>query len=309
MPTRSLGYPARMTSTQRVVDVVAVLSGRRTVAEVAQAHGVSEADVEAWRALYVSGLEHASSGARRLGRPPQRWVGLAGAALVAVLASGWAYAQSSACTQTLPSPLVTLCADQPARATDVNGNLQQLVDWVQQKVGTVGTANVAITGTLNVTGTTTLGTTTAGATTTGNLTTNGTATMTGRVIAPSWSPPYAAWDSHPQGAGGAAIVNDNGAFKALMVVGNNSGNGSTRVVQLYDNVFVSGRLTFGGGTRTHISTIEPSHNTSWGSWSSMAFCPVNTYLCGLAALTEGSQGGGDDSAMNAVQGACCSLGP
>ncbi len=297
-----------MSSSPRVIDVVAVLSGKRTVGQVAREHGVSEAEVEAWRALYVGGLEHAAAGASRLRGPVRRVALVASASLAAVLASGFAFAQTTTCSQTLTMPLVTLCADQPARASDVNGNFAQIVSWVNQKVGTVGSANVAITGTLNVTGTTTLGATTTGALTSGAQTVNGTVTTTGRIMSPSWSPPYAAWDSHPQGAGGSAIVNDNGTYKALMVVGNNSGNGSTRVVQLYDNVLINGRLTFAGNTRTHASTIEPSHATSWGSWSSMSFCPANTYLCGLAALTEGNQGGGDDTAMNAVQGACCTMG-
>lgn len=43
--------------------------------------------------------------------------------------------------------LTTFTADTPALATEVNGNFNQLRTWLEQKVGTVNSANVAITGT------------------------------------------------------------------------------------------------------------------------------------------------------------------
>ncbi len=72
------------------------------------------------------------------------------AVAVAVGSATRAWAQS--CTSSLPAPLVSLCADQPALAADLNANTLQLVTWLQQKVGTVGNANVAVAGTLNVAG-------------------------------------------------------------------------------------------------------------------------------------------------------------
>jgi len=98
---------------------------------------------------------------------------LVAAALVAVavllpLRSSPAFAQ--ACAQTLPSPMVTFCPDAPALASQVNANLQALVTFLQQKVGTVGNANITTAGTLSsgqatVAGLTTAGSVTFGATT------------------------------------------------------------------------------------------------------------------------------------------------
>src|SRR4051794_33086141 len=59
------------------------------------------------------------------------------------------------CSPMLPSGLVTFCSDTPARANDVNANFLQVVNWLTQKVGTQGSANVNMTGNLTVTGTNT----------------------------------------------------------------------------------------------------------------------------------------------------------
>ncbi len=66
-------------------------------------------------------------------RPPMRARSLVAAAMVV---AGLSYAQ-----------LTTFTADTPALAGEVNGNFSQLRTWLEQKVGTVGSANVAITGT------------------------------------------------------------------------------------------------------------------------------------------------------------------
>ncbi len=43
------------------------------------------------------------------------------------------------CSQTLPSPLKTFCAGDPALAADINGNFKAVVDWLVPKVGAFGT--------------------------------------------------------------------------------------------------------------------------------------------------------------------------
>jgi hypothetical protein len=45
----------------------------------------------------------------------------------------------------------------------------------------------------------------------------------------------------------------------------------------------------------------------WGQWSFWQSCPVNSAVCGLSIRFEGSQGGGDDTAMNGLRLYCCSL--
>lgn len=153
---------------QRTEDVLRLICGVTTAAELAEKHGVTPDEVEAWRAEYVTALG-------RLAQPrsrSRRWaapVMLAATGLAVLIGLGSSDAWAQSCPQTLPSPMVTFCPDAPALASQVNGNLSQLVTWVQQKVGTVGTANVTTTGTvtsngpvsvnntLNVSGNSTLG--------------------------------------------------------------------------------------------------------------------------------------------------------
>lgn len=126
-------------------DVLRLICGVTTTDEVAQRHGVSAEEVERWRADYQSAIE-------KLARRPRRRTQV-GVVLVATLTAVgvWstdAWAQS--CTQTLPNGLVTFCPDAPARADQVNQNFLREVQLLEQKVGTAGSANVAMTGTVTV---------------------------------------------------------------------------------------------------------------------------------------------------------------
>jgi hypothetical protein len=130
------------------------------------AHTEIPADVEAVVQRILS--ERARKTRRRI-------AAFGGATVIAVAAGLWgapALAQVM-CTQTLPSPLVTFCANSPARAADLNSNTQQLVNWLTQKVGTQGSPNVAVTGTMSVGGTSALQSTTV----TGTMTVNGATTL------------------------------------------------------------------------------------------------------------------------------------
>lgn len=75
-------------------------------------------------------------------------------------------------------------------------------------------------------------------------------------------PGYTNWSTAGEGAGGAAIYNDSGTYKALMVVGNRSAGG-TRKVQLYDDVTVNGSLRVGGNLQIDgdISNLTVSGET------------------------------------------------
>lgn len=153
-------------------DVVALLRGTLTKHEVAERHGVTESEVEVWRELMLSGLEAQ--------RPQRRW-GIG--ALVALAAVGFGSfatrAFAGTCASTLPAPLVTLCPNEPALASEMNGNFAQIVTWVQQKVGTVGTAAITASS-LTTTGTVSAGGVTAtGLTVNGNTTVNGSTTLNG----------------------------------------------------------------------------------------------------------------------------------
>lgn len=45
----------------------------------------------------------------------------------------------------------------------------------------------------------------------------------------------------------------------------------------------------------------------WGSWTVRQYCPPQTAVCGIRTQVEGSQGKGDDTALNNVQMECCKI--
>lgn len=47
----------------------------------------------------------------------------------------------------------------------------------------------------------------------------------------------------------------------------------------------------------------------WGGWGSTPMCSNGRMVCGLMTRIEGGQGGGDDTAMNAIRLTCCNNNP
>lgn len=130
--------PTLVTRTQTVE---AILSGALTPADAALQQGVSEAEITQWL-VQAQRASRAAAGRRRtraLGAAAVVFVGAIG--LVARVALSQA-----ACMQTLPAPLVTFCADFPARADDINGNFQGVLNILNGRIGptagTVVTTNV-----------------------------------------------------------------------------------------------------------------------------------------------------------------------
>ncbi|MDP1921012.1 MAG: fibrinogen-like YCDxxxxGGGW domain-containing protein [Myxococcales bacterium] len=123
------------TLVSRTQTVEAILSGALTPAEAALQQGVSEAEVTQWL-VQAQRASRAASARRRT-----RALGVA--AVVAVGAIGFVARvalSQAACVQTLPSPLVTFCADFPARADEMNGNFQGLLTILNGRIGpTAGT--------------------------------------------------------------------------------------------------------------------------------------------------------------------------
>lgn len=118
----------------------------------------------------------------------------------------------------------------PARTLDVTGTFR-------------ATSNADVGGNLAVTGSETVG---------GNITVTGSATIgNGEALTGALSgaygliPSYAGWASYGTGAGGAAIYNDNGSYRKLMIVGNNSAGGG-REVGIWDNMTVNGAINVSG---------------------------------------------------------------
>ncbi len=275
------------TTSPTTIDVIELLAGRLTAAQIASKHGVTEREVLVWRAAYVDGLRHAASVPSRKGAA---WVVGVSLLLVGVVGASRTALAQSGCTQTLPAPLITFCADAPAHASQVNANFGQLVTWVQQKVGTVGSADVTMTGALNLGGALTVG---------------------GAVSAPRYVLPYSNWNSGTPGAGGAAIVNDNVAFDALMIAGNEVASPGTRKINLYDDVFVNRNLAVQGtlsAASVTSATVVPGTVLGGGS----SFCNGSSSTlrscgrfgvgtcgagCGAITCTRGT-------ATSIAQGAC-----
>ncbi len=143
---------------QRMVVLQGVVQGTVTPAEAAAQLAVTEGQVQEWRDLLslgrALGQQDVEQAARLRWRRRQR--ALATAALTLTVAGAlWASreAWAATCSQTLPSPLVTLCPNAPALAADVNGNFATLATWLQGKTGTLGTPDIT-TRNLAVTGTT-----------------------------------------------------------------------------------------------------------------------------------------------------------
>lgn len=53
----------------------------------------------------------------------------------------------------LPNAMNGFCAGTPATAADMNHNFAQVIDWVQDKIGTVGNSNIDVPGNASVAGT------------------------------------------------------------------------------------------------------------------------------------------------------------
>lgn len=100
-------------------------------------------------------------------------------------------------------------------------------------------------------------------------------TVTGGAIGGNYglTPNYAAWSAYGTGDGGAAIYNDNGSYRKLMVIGNNSAGGA-REVGIWDNLVVNGNVTAtslgtglvkssGGTLQTATAGDLPSHTHPW----------------------------------------------
>ncbi|MDM8557525.1 Calx-beta domain-containing protein [Candidatus Parabeggiatoa sp. HSG14] len=51
--------------------------------------------------------------------------------------------------------------------------------------------------------------------------------------------------------------------------------------------------------------IQAPGGMSWGTWNSYQYCPSGQAICGVRTRVEEEQGGGDDTAMNGAEYACC----
>lgn len=104
------------------------------------------------------------------------------------------------------------------------------------------------------------------------------------------TPNYQSWNAFGTGDGGAAIYNDNGGFKQLMVVGNNSAGG-VRQVGVWDQLNVNGTEVVSSWARIGSASPTPYLNTgglaTYGTaWSSYGATPE------IIANADNHTGGG-----------------
>jgi hypothetical protein len=120
--------------------------------------------------------------------------------------------------------------------------------------------------------------------------------IAGDYFAQRYFPRYSTWGG--TGDGGAAITNDNGSFKTLMIVGNSSAGGA-RQVGVWDNLTVNGSSTVTSnltvnGTTTLKSSVNVSGRvsaaggfalscTTVSSTSGFATCPAGYAVTGGGA--------------------------
>ncbi len=272
-----------MISSSAQADLVSLIAGEIDAATLAARHGVTEEEALRWRSVFVAGMKAGVGGRTASRRLPYRVIGL----LSAVLATA-AFAQ-----------LTVFSPNSPALASEVNGNFDLLKVWLERKVGPVTDTNITTTGSVTAA---TVAATTVNATTVNATTVN----ATGRLIGTSFAPAYADWNSVSISGpliGGAGIVNDNGSYQSLMVVGNTSGGGSIRRVRIYDDATVSGDLAVSG------NVWGPATDVAEGTMAQPSIvwtnCPSGKFVCGIGLGHNG--GDGNYWTGSRVQMRCCAL--
>lgn len=238
--------------------------------------------------------EQALAGKRAL-----RNYGLVAAGVVALLGSSAAIAANGNCPNGLP---FCFAADTPAQASQVNHNFSQVKEWLEAKVGTVGTA-VSATGAVSVSGTIRVQ----------QGTTSNTGVASGKALFVSG--PFGDGQSDN---GGFEVRHDNLSqgvgigFNTVYATGSNTdqplflkGRGASPVsvlggLSVSTNLNVSGN-TWGG--RTSSGYIPYSNPTANGGTTTL--CTDGQYMCGVTVGHISNDGNYWTGSQIAIH--CCTL--
>lgn len=168
--------------------------------------------------------------------------------------------------------LTVFTPDTPAFASEVNGNFTQLKTWLEQKVGAVGSPNVAITGTTTLASATVNGNVALGPTTiTGATSISGATGITGNLtvsgrVAPNYD---SGWVPVTIGNNYTFTHNFNATPSQiqLLACGATSGNACTTRVVLATSGFNDGSSCINPiNTMTDINTITVALTPGCNAW-------------------------------------------
>ncbi len=252
----------------------AVATGTMTPADAAARLQITETQLQQWMDVLSLSQQLAKEETHRAHQARQVSTRRALLSVVVALVAGgsvWASRPAWAqvvCSQSLPAPLKTFCPNAPAIATDVNANFQGVADAIIAKTGSFSASRDIVT---------------PGSLTSSGVQVDGGVSATGALVGKSFAPAYSNWSATGL-TGGAGIVNDNNAFKALMLTGNNSAGGTLRQIKMYDDVTVSGRLRTQNGLSGAGGLCLTTTNCAWtggfGCGGSIT-CPAGQVMVGF----------------------------
>ena len=110
------------------------------------------------------------------------------------------------------------------------------------------------------------------------------------------------WENMHEGNGKSYVVNDDGNYKKLMLVGNDSGGGGIRRVGMWDDVEISRNLQVNGGVNSNGNINGPSistNNPTWNGWISGSFGMNGKDRVVIGNLDNQAAVGAHNNALNA----------
>lgn len=178
----------------------------------------------------------------------------------------------------------TFCPNTPAVASEVNANNTALVNFIQQKVGTVGNANISTTGSLNTGAATVASLTSAGATSLNqNVTVGGTMSFGAQTqqMLNLWNQQYGIGVQ----AGTLYFRGDSFSWHRMGSHSNAAGDpgaGGAQLMRLDDNgnLSIPGQLQAGSMRHRGCAWGAAGPPTSSDGQYHEVYCPSGTYAAG-----------------------------